>query len=82
MFRHKNFENQTKIVGVTALTIKITIKHPHPIQELTRPEMMTALSILENFGCQEDHNSLNFGLIFKIFVPQHISFPRPFFFIY
>ena len=64
MFRHKNFENQTKIVGVTALTIKITIKHPHPIQELTRPEMMTALSILENFEGQ-GHNSFNFGVIWS-----------------
>ena len=34
--------------------------------------MMSALSILENFDCQ-GHNSLNFGPIFKIFVPKHIS---------
>ena len=40
-----------------------------------------ALSHLEYFDCQ-GHNSLNFGPIFKILVPQHISFPRPFFFIY
>jgi hypothetical protein len=40
-----------------------------------------ALSILESFDCQ-GHNSLNFGPIFKILVPKHISFPRPFFFIY
>ena len=40
-----------------------------------------ALSNLENFDCQ-GHNSLNFDQIFKIFVPKHISFPRPFIFIY
>ena len=32
-----------------------------------------ALSNLENFDCQ-GHNSLNFGPILKIFVPEHISF--------
>ena len=40
-----------------------------------------ALSNLEYFACQ-GHNSLNFGLIFKILVPRHSSFPRPFFFIW
>ncbi len=40
-----------------------------------------ALSIFENFDCQ-GNNSLNFGPIFTILVPKHISFPRPFLFIY
>ena len=40
-----------------------------------------ALSNLEYFECR-GHNSLNFDLIFKILVPKHIYFPRPFFFIY
>ena len=36
---------------------------------------MSALGILENFHCQ-GHNSLNLVPIFKMFVPNHISFPQ------
>ena len=58
------------------LPVEITITLHIPIQ-FTKPEMMSAFSILENFDCQ-GHNSLNLGLVFK---PKHISFPRPFFYI-
>merc|ERR1711911_14423 len=74
-FRHQNFENRTKIEGVMALTIKITITHPHSGVNQTRDGVC-----IEYFDCY-GHNSLNFGPILKILVPKPISFPRPFFFI-
>ena len=79
LFRHKNFENRTKIEGVMALTIKISWTACQS-QELTRPDVLSPLNILENFYCQ-GHNSLNFYPIFKILVPKHMSVPRAFIFI-
>ena len=61
------------------LTIKIS-RTACQSQELTRPDVLSALSILKNFDCQ-GHNSLNFHPIFKILVPKHMSVPRAFIFI-
>ena len=53
-------------------------------QVLWTPEWRCVMVTLKGssgyFECQ-GHNSLNSGLILKILVPKHISFPRPFFFI-